>query len=162
MQVGREAATVEEKNDLIARRQGLAHSGIQRFAPGHSPRLGHPRRLPQIDDGHRWQGPRIDPLRQAKHADRTGVSEVEGLERWGGAAQDEARRFELRPYPRDVAGVVAGRAPLLVATLVLLVHDDGAEPLHRREHRRARTHGHPPLTAAQRAPRIDPLAVGES
>src|SRR6058998_803716 len=60
-----------------------------------------------------------------------------------------------------IAGVVARRRALLVAGLVLFVHDNGAQALHRREYRRAGADGDQPLTPAQRAPRVRALAIGE-
>ena len=45
---------------------------------------------------------------------------------------------------------------------MLLVHHDEPEILDRREDRRARAHRHPALAAAEQAPGVGPLAVGEA
>ena len=45
---------------------------------------------------------------------------------------------------------------------MLLVHHDRAEPHHRGEHRRARSHRDPSLAAAQGTPGVSPLAVRQS
>ena len=58
--------------------------------------------------------------------------------------------------------MIARHRPLLVARLVLFVHHDGGESLHRGEHRGARPHGHPPLAAPQRPPCVGALAVREA
>src|SRR5438093_7216208 len=92
---------------------------------------------------------------------------MQRLERWGGAAENDScstppATLEPRPLERDVAGMIARRGSLLVARFMLLVHHDRAEPYHRGEHRRARSHRDPSLAAAQGTPGVGPLAVRQS
>ena len=71
------------------------------------------------------------------------------------------RRRGARAQGRDLAGVVAGRAVLLVGRVVLLVHDDQAEARHRGEDGAARAEHHVGLALAH-APVLDgPLGRGE-
>ncbi len=86
---------------------------------------------------------------------------TERLQRWCRASENQASAFELRPHRRRIAGVVARRRPLLVAGLVLLVHHDRAQPLHRREHGGPGADRHEPLASAQGAPRVGALAIGQ-
>ena len=67
----------------------------------------------------------------------------------------------LRPHQRDVARVVAHPLLLLERRVVLLVHHHRAEPLDRREHRRAGSERDPRPPLAQPGPLVEPLAVGE-
>jgi hypothetical protein len=84
------------------------------------------------------------------------------LQRGRGAAEDEPRPLQLGPHPHHLPRVVAGRLSVLVALLVLLVHNDEAEILDRREDRGAGPHCDPPLSAAQQPPGVGALAVGQS
>ena len=66
-----------------------------------------------------------------------------------------------RAHDRHLARVIARRLALLVARLVLLVDDDRAEVLERREDRRARADGDALLAALEREPRVVALAVAQ-
>ena len=88
--------------------------------------------------------------------------QIQRLERGRRATENQPRPLELRAHRGGIAGVVARRRALLVAGLVLFVHDNGAQALHRREYRRAGADGDQPLTPAQRAPRVRALAIGEA
>ena len=76
-------------------------------------------------------------------------------------AGDQHRAALARPPAGDGAGVVAGVAVLLVGGVVLLVDDEQAEVGERREDRRAGADADARLAAAQPAPLVVALAVGE-
>ena len=84
------------------------------------------------------------------------------LEAWRRAAEHAHGAGLARPHDRDLARVVARRFALLVARLVLLVHDDRAEIGKRGEDRRPRADRDAPFAAAQREPRVVALAVAEA
>ena len=65
--------------------------------------------------------------------------------------QQRNRAFEFRAHDGDVPPVIARRLFLLVARLLLFIHDDQAQIFERREHRRARSH-HDARLAAPHAP----------
>src|SRR5437763_915176 len=78
-----------------------------------------------------------------------------------GPEHDERIRA-LSADDRDVAAVVAGTLVLLVRRVVLLVYDDEADGLERREHGRARANDDVDAAAADAVPLVVALAVGES
>src|SRR5690606_26381909 len=81
------------------------------------------------------------------------------LERRRRAAQHAHCTGEPCPDDGQLACVVARRFRLLVARLVLLVHDDRTEVRDRREDGRARTDRDATLAAAESAPRVVALTV---
>src|SRR5439155_16559047 len=76
-------------------------------------------------------------------------------------SQDDDGALRARAHDGHLARVVARRLALLVARLVLLVDDDGAEVAERREDGRAGADGDALLAAAEGEPGVVPLAVGE-
>jgi hypothetical protein len=92
------------------------------------------RPLSQVHDLDHWKLSARDPIRQAKQPVLPRLGVHPALERRRRASQHDYGARRVRPHDRDLAGVVPGRLALLVARLVLLVHDDGAQIAHRREH----------------------------
>ncbi len=91
-----------------------------------------------------------------------GHAQADALRTRGGAAEQQQRAACARSLGRDVAGVVARVAFVLVGGVVLLVHDDQAEVLDRREHGRARTDAHARLCSAQPPPFLVALAWAQA
>ena len=142
--------------------QRAPHRLVQRLGPRHGARFGHAGGLAQVHDVDRRQRPIPDAPGEREDVQPSGLSPVQCLERWRRAPQEQPSALEARAHGGDVARVVARGRPLLVARLVLFVHDDGAEALDRREDRRPGADRDAPLAAAQRAPRVGALAVGKS
>ena len=108
--------------------------------------------LAQIDDldaGHRRDFRRARPGAASVYFPCARVMET--FERGRGGAEQRHRAFELRAHDGDIAPVVARRFFLLVAGLLLLVHDDQADIFERRKNGRARAH-HDARFAAAHAP----------
>ena len=101
------------------------------------------------------QRPAVDAARQAQAGQR-----ARALRPRRGAAQQQQRAAALGALGGDVARVVAGVALVLVGGVVLLVDDDQAEVLDRREHGRARTDADPRLARAQAPPLV--VALGRA
>ena len=82
-------------------------------------------------------------------------------ERGRGGAEDDGAGLAETAHDGDVAGVVARRLVLLVAGLVLLVHDDDAEFVDGREDGRARADDDARLASMDAVPFVVALAVAE-
>ena len=141
----RPAAAVEQHDRLRRVDERVARVGVQRA-----------RRLAHVDDLHRRQRLAVDARGQAHAAQR-----VDGLRARGRAAGEQQRAGLPRAPRGDVARVVARVALVLVGGVVLLVEDDEAEPLDRREDGRARADADARRAAAQARPLVVALAGGE-
>ena len=86
---------------------------------------------------------------------------VAALHRRRRRPEHDQRVRALAAHDRHVAAVVARALVLLVRPVVLLVHDDQADALERREHRRPRADDDVDVAAADPLPLVVPLAVGE-
>ena len=161
LQVGREAAPIQEQDHLLATSKGAAHGLVEGHGPRYAAGFRHPLGAAQVDHLDRWQRSRADSVGQLEAHHLPHGREVQRFEGRRGAAQNHPcpPSLEPRALQRHVAGVVARRRALLIARLVLFVEHDRCEPLHRREHRRAGSDGHAPLATPQRPPRVDALAV---
>ena len=114
-------------------------------------------RAAHVEHAHgRKAAPAADPLRQPHPAQA-----VRGLRARRGRAGQQAGAGPAGALGRDVAGVVARVALVLVGGVVLLVDHDQAEPRHRREDGRARADDDPRLAGAQPPPLVVALAVRE-
>jgi len=115
----------------------------------------------ELDLGER---PLADALGQLEKFE-AGVLGVDGapvaLEGGSGGAEEQHGAGGLRAPTGDGHGLVARRGVLLVRGLVLLVHDDDAEVLHRGEQRGAGANDDPRLPAADAFPFVVALAEGE-
>ena len=90
-----------------------------------------------------------------------GARIFEGLEARRGAAEEAGAAFELGAHHGEVARVVARGFLLLVGRFVLLIHDDEAEVLQRREDGAARADDDVGAAFADLVPFVVPFAVGE-
>ena len=109
--------------------------------------------LAHVDDLHGRQRLAVDARGQAHAAQRV---DALGPRRRG--AREQQRAGLPGAALGDVPGVVARVALVLVGGVVLLVEHDQAEPLDRREDRRARADADARGTAAQPAPLVVALA----
>src|SRR3982751_2653655 len=85
----------------------------------------------EVDDGDGRQARAAGAVGQREQLVLAGRGVRPALQARRRAAQYHHRPFRARAHDRDLARVVARRLALLVARLVLLVHDDRAEVLHR-------------------------------
>src|SRR5690606_30939245 len=76
-------------------------------------------------------------------------------------SQHAHRAVQARAHHRHLTSVIARRIALLVAGLVLLVHDHGTEVVHGGEYRGTRAYRDLALPPLQREPRVVALAVRE-
>jgi len=162
LEIGREAAAVEEQDHLLLPGQGAPHALVERLTPGDAAGVGDARRGSE-DRPPPPAGGVAHRCGRAASARRCGRCPP------GGASR--ARAWHCRvsgghppggPDRADVAGVIAGRRSLLVAPLMLLVDHDGAQTLDGREDRGAGPDRDPPLPATERPPRVGPFAFRES
>ncbi len=149
VQRGCDAAPVQEQDRLAAAVGDLAELGEKR-------RRERVTGLPaQVDDLHRRQ-----PAGDAP-------AELEPLERRPALGprrrrpEDRDGALERCALDRDRAGVVARIGLLLVGRVLLLVDDDQAEPVHRREDRRAGADDDPRLAGDDPRTFVAALGVGE-
>ena len=157
----RESAPVEQHERLLAPIQ----SRLQRVAQ--LPAQDHIRPvrgvfLAHVDDGHVRERPVEDPALEHDALVFAGHRVVIALHRRRRGSEDDERACALRADDRDVARVVARDLLLLVRAVVLLVDDDQADALERREHGRARAHDDVDVAAADALPLVVALAVGEA
>ena len=83
------------------------------------------------------------------------------LQRGRRGAQHNRQAFELRTLDRDIAGVVSGELVLLVAAVVLLIHDDQAEVRERGEDRGSGPDNHTRLALGRPRPRVVPGGLAQ-
>ena len=150
VQRGSDPAAVEEQDRLAAVLGERAELGKQRR------RKRIAGLAAQVDDLHRRQLP-AEPLRQLDALER---SPALGPRRR--AAVECYRALERRALGRDRPRVVAWIGLLLVGRVVLLVDADQADPLHRREDRRARADHHPRLAAGDPLALVAPLGLAQA
>ncbi len=152
-----EAATVEEKDDLLAARQDVLHGGGEGLTEGASLADEHvPGQIHDVDLG---QGTGVHALGQLEELHLALGGAVVGGDVGRGATQHQDGAMPAGQLPGHGAAVVARHGVLLVGRLVLLVHDDEAHPQQGREERRARPHGYPGLTAPEALPLVKALAL---
>ena len=160
LQRGGVTAAVQEQDGLLLAlqplqdrlRQDRGENGAFLFVPRHLAHVHH------TDDGHllvvgargHFQEPVFSLLRV-----------VITFQAGGGGAEHHHGLLHLGADHRHVARVVAGRFLLLVGMLVLLVHDDQPQPLHRREHGRARADGDAGAALADFVPFVMAFAGGQ-
>ena len=106
----------------------------------------------QVHDSYFRERPVFDARRQLKQLIFSRARVVKAFERRRRRAEQRHRAFELRAIHGDIAAVIARRFLLLVARLLLLVHDDQAEIFERRENRGARSHHHARLAVPHAPP----------
>ena len=145
----RPAAAVEQQDPLAT---GMAQ--IRERHPGLGvQRLVQAAHVQHLHGRHR---PPVHPLRQAQATHRQ-----HALGPGRRRAEDEHRAGVAGAPAGDPARVVAGVALVLIGALVLLVDDDQAEIVDRREHGRARSDADARLAAAQPHPLVVALAQAE-
>src|SRR5512138_2452401 len=76
-----------------------------------------------------------------------------------GRAQYDGNLIALRAHDREVARRVTKPLVLLERSIVLFVHDDEPEPLHRTEHRGARADHDARSALAGGTPRLQTLGI---
>ncbi len=149
----RVAAAVAQQDHLLAAvergahlvEQPLRQHHLARLARGRAPRAGRPGFLPAADRRRRAAG-----RSQTVTLPRLGVAaRLEAGRRRG---QDGHRARLVRAHQREIARVIARGVLLLEGGVVLLVDHDDAQPLDRREHRRARARARPARSPIARAP----------
>jgi hypothetical protein len=148
----REAAPVDENDRLSP----FGRQGAERLAGARMQDAGATRAPAQVEDLDRRQAPAIDALGQLDPLELGPA-----LRPRRRRAEDERGAGRLRAPAGDLARVVARVALLLVGRVVLLVDDDQAEPVDRREHGRARPDADPRLARAEPVPLVAPRAGGE-
>src|SRR5690606_6261419 len=174
---GRVAASVEEQDRLLATLEPLADRGDEgrredavdgRMAlrAGVRGRAGAWRAgvgpgSSQVHDAHGLERPLFAAHGELEEPVLAAHRVAPALERRRRAAEHADGPGESGAHDGDLPGVVAGRVGLLVRRLVLLVDDDGTEVGDGGEDRRAGAHRDPALAAAERAPGVVALAVGE-
>ena len=118
--------------------------------------------LAHVDDRHGGERPVEDPALQDDALEPARHRVVVGLHRRRRRAEHDQRAGALRAHDRHVAAVVARALFLLVRAVVLLVDDDQAEPVERREDRRTGADDDLDVAAPDPLPLIVALAVGEA
>ena len=118
--------------------------------------------LAQVHDLDARHGAILDARVEAQQLVFSGARVMEAFERGRRRCQQRHRAFPLRANHRDVAAVVARRFLLLVAGLLLFVHDDQADIFERREDRRARAHHHARFAIAHAPPFPRALGIRQS
>src|SRR6185436_12977053 len=139
--------------ELLADHETQPVCGVARAQSGR-----HARRvpLPPIDDVDLWKTRFSHTLGERQQRVLPARRIHPALEARRRASEDDYRALVSRAYDRDLSRVIARCLTLLVARLVLLVHDDRTEVLERRKDRRTRSDGDslPPLL--ERAPFVVP------
>src|SRR5919106_4056553 len=115
----------------------------------------------KVDDRYARHPAGADALGKREQAILSRSSIVPALEARSSASQHDDCALLARADDCHLAGVIARRLAILVAPLVLLVHDDRAEVLERREDRRSRADGDSLLASLEREPRVVPLAIAQ-
>ena len=165
-------APVEQENALLALRQAVGQRVLELLADHEAQPVRRVARAQSGRDARRVSFPAIDDvdLGQPRLAHALGQRQQRvlparridpALETRRRASEHDDRALVSRSHDRDLSRVIARRLTLLVARLVLLVHDDRAEVLERREDRRARANGDPLATLLEREPFVIPLAVAQ-
>ena len=144
-----EAATVEEEQGLLARREVGFELGDEGWG---EPSPAHRRVLGQVDRGNAGQGRAGETRRELDLAIATDLDHVAGLDRGGGGGKDDGDVLILRAHHGDVAGVVLDAFLLLEARFMRLVDDNQPEVAVGQEQRRARADGDRRLAAGDAAP----------
>ncbi len=115
-----------------------------------------PREIDDLDGGQRA---RRRALRQREPRQLGALREAVRLDARRRAAEHAHGPRAVRAQEREVARVITKALLLLERRVVLLVDHDHAEPLHRREDRRARADRERHLPAAERPPSVVALAL---
>ena len=141
--------------------RGADRRGKRRVHGGHIARFCFRPLRAQIHDVHVWQSRAARALGEGEQLVFSRRRVRPALETRRRTAKDHHGTFGARTHNRDLARVIARRLALLVARLVLFVHDDGAEVAQRGKNRGTRADDNALLPAAQREPRVVPLSVRE-
>ena len=164
----RVAASVQQEDTLLAPGEPVAQRHIEWLADGHRERgigVGRVRGLrlrlvsAQIHHVHVWQPRTAGAIGQREQLVLARRRIAPALQAGRGTAQHHDGALRARAHDGDFARVIAWCLALLVAALVLLVHDDGAQVAERCEDGRSRTHRDALFTATQREPCVISLAV---
>ena len=156
----RRAAAVDQQDRPIPGTE--VQRGERARQPGRDEAAVAGRQLgPQIDDLHRGRPPAgaLDERNTAVHP-RPGQSHA--LHRRRGAPQQDRGAGQPPEPERHVARLVARRAVLLIARVVLFVHHDDARVPQRGEKGDARPDDDVDGTGADAPPLVGPLATGEA
>ena len=123
-------AAVQQQNHLFAL--------VQSFINGHAQALGEDAEVAlvlglaaHIQHAGEGQALAVGALIHAQHAVFILLHVVKGFQRWSGRPQHDGSALQLGAQHGEVASMVARAVLLLVGRIVLLVHDDEAEILHR-------------------------------
>ncbi|WIG61566.1 MAG: hypothetical protein OJF49_004314 [Ktedonobacterales bacterium] len=156
---------VEEQYRLLTAINRLMQSGAQRVAEDAGVAVAQLR--PQVHQRDGWQGRERSArtcwgtLAQFDECVCTLARQPIGFDRWGGAAQDDCRARKRAQAHGGVTRMVGGHALLLICGLMLLIYDDDAQAVHRREERRPRTDDHIHCPRPDTPPLAQPLGWGQ-
>src|SRR5262249_17290029 len=153
------AASVDQDDRLLTRGECLLQCRFERMAENHEAPVVFLRALlPKINDIRIGKRPGLDAMRHPQKRVLAARGVLPALQRRSRRSEDHGDVAELSADDCEIARVVARRFVLLVRAVALLVDDDHAELLKRREERGARTDGHVDLAAASAPPLVVALA----
>ncbi len=133
-QLAAASPAVQEQDALLPRSNVFCQFLLQRAADDGA--VSGTQLLPQVGDTDLRQGTAVVALRQLQQIVLSLLRVVKRLHRGRGRAQQQPRALGGAAVFCHIPGVITGCVFRLIGPLLLLIHDDEAQVLQRRKHRR--------------------------
>ena len=154
------AAAVDKQHHLPARVDAVVHALHQRL--GKNALVAQPQLLAHIGQRHLGQRTIVHAMGHFQQRIIAALHACKGQDGWGCTGQHQRRALALAAGNGNLSRVILGKMLALVALLMLLIHHDQPQPLHRRKHRRARADHHPRASQADTPPLVKALTRGQA